>query len=89
MNISEQLDENIEELKKRFKDCQDVIQRKMIAAGMPIYVVYVDSMIDRELVEGEFLKNIMYSLDSMRIRRRPRRWRMPFWPYSQAIRRYF
>lgn len=29
------------------------------------YVVYVDSMIDRELVEGEFLKNIMYSLDSM------------------------
>ena len=65
MNISEQLDENIEELKKRFKDCQDVIQRKMIAAGMPIYVVYVDSMIDRELVEGEFLKNIMYSLDSM------------------------
>ena len=39
MNISEQLDENIEELKKRFKDCQDVIQRKMIAAGMPIYVV--------------------------------------------------
>ena len=62
MNISEQLDENIEELKKRFKDCQDVIQRKMIAAGMPIYVVYVDSMIDRELVEGEFLKNIMYSI---------------------------
>ena len=45
MNISEQLDENIEELKKRFKDCQDVIQRKMIAAGMPIYVVYVDSVL--------------------------------------------
>ena len=61
MNISEQLDENIEELKKRFKDCQDVIQRKMIAAGMPIYVVYVDSMIDRELVEGEFLKYYVQS----------------------------
>ena len=65
MNISGQLEDNIQELKKRFENCQDVIQRQMIATGLPIYVVYVDSMIDRELVEGEFLKNIMYSLDNM------------------------
>lgn len=65
MNISSQLEANIEELKKRFENCQDVIQRQMVATGLPIYVVYVDSMIDRELVEGEFLKNIMYSLEYM------------------------
>ena len=65
MNISDRLEDNIQELKKRFKNCQDVIQRQMIATGLPIYVVYVDSMIDRELVEGEFLKNIMYSLEYM------------------------
>ena len=65
MNISSQLEMNIEELKKRFENCQDVIQRRMIAAGLPVYVVYVDSMIDRELVEGEFLKNIMYGLEYM------------------------
>ena len=65
MNISSRLETNIEELKKRFENCQDVIQRQMVATGLPIYVVYVDSMIDRELVEGEFLKNIMYSLEYM------------------------
>ena len=48
MNISSQLEINIKELKKRFENCQDVIQRQMVATGLPIYVVYVDSMIDRD-----------------------------------------
>lgn len=65
MNISKKLDENIRELEKRFKDCNDVVKRRLVAAGLPIYVVYVDSMIDRDLIEGEFLKNLMYGIDRM------------------------
>ncbi|MDD3223022.1 MAG: spore germination protein [Clostridia bacterium] len=65
MKISEKLDENIKELGKWFENCEDIVKKKMMAAGLPIYIVYVDSMIDRDLVEGEFLKNIMYGLGEM------------------------
>lgn len=65
MKISKQLNANIKEVEKRFRDCNDVIHRPLVAAGLPIYVVYVDSFIDRQLVEGEFLKNMMYGVDRM------------------------
>lgn len=56
MKISKQLDVNIRELEKQFTDCSDIIHRPLVAAGRTVYVVYVDSLIDRDLVEGEFLK---------------------------------
>ena len=63
MKISKQLDVNIRELEKQFTDCSDIIHRPLVAAGRTVYVVYVDSLIDRDLVEGEFLKNMMYGVD--------------------------
>lgn len=65
MKISENLDKNIQELERRFKDCNDVVKRRLVAGGLPIYVIYIDSMIERELVEGEFLKNLMYGIGKM------------------------
>ena len=65
MRISEHLEDNIKELKKRFNNCDDIVQREMMVADLPMYIVYVDSMIDRELVEGDFLKNLMYGLEEI------------------------
>ena len=62
MKISKQLNVNIKELEKQFMNCNDIIHRPLIAAGLTIYVVYVDSLIDRNLVEAEFLRNMMYGV---------------------------
>ena len=62
MDISNVLEKNIQRLEKDLKDCADVVHRQMKIAGVGIYLVYVDSMIDRELVEGDFLRDLVYGL---------------------------
>lgn len=63
-HISSSLNENIEYLKKRFSQCQDVVQRKMYVGrnNYPIYIVYMDSMIDRDLVEGDILRSLTFQM---------------------------
>ena len=73
MAISMRLEENIERLDLRLKDCGDVVHHKLRLANVPVYVVYMDSMIDRELVEGDLFRNLMYGLHEI-----PERQRMEF-----------
>lgn len=67
MQVSSSLDENITYLKQRFDRCTDVVQKKMMLAksSYPVYVVYMDSMIDRDIVEGFILKSLMFQLDEI------------------------
>lgn len=62
MKISTHLEETVTELDRRFKDCGDVVRRELDISGRKVYVAYIDSMIDREMVEGEFLWDMMYKM---------------------------
>lgn len=63
-HISPVLEENIKYLEQRFADCADVVRRRLWVGAnhYPVYVLYMDSMINRDLVEGDILKNLMFSL---------------------------
>lgn len=63
--ISSQLDKTIQVLKERLKDCGDVVHRQLVIGNVRAYVVYMDSMIDRELIEGEFLRDMMYGIEQL------------------------
>ena len=65
MDISSQLEENVNRLEIVLKDCADVVHRRLSIAEVDAYLVYVDSMMDRELVEGDFLKDLMYGLEKI------------------------
>lgn len=65
MEISENLNQVIEELGQRFERCGDVVKRKLVIAGVEFYVVYMDSMIDRGMVEETVIKEMMYNLDTL------------------------
>ena len=65
MKFSGRLDENIREIKERFTDCGDIISRCLNVGEKRLFLVYVDSMIDRDLVEGEFIKNMMYGIEKI------------------------
>ena len=47
MKFSGRLDENIREIKERFTDCGDIISRCLNVGEKRLFLVYVDSMIDR------------------------------------------
>ncbi|ONI45740.1 hypothetical protein AN641_03430 [Candidatus Epulonipiscioides gigas] len=62
LSISENLEANIKNIEYLFKNCADVIKREVdIGAKMPlkIYAVYVDGLINRELIENVFLSRII------------------------------
>lgn len=65
MGISENLNQVIEELEQRFERCGDVVKRKLVIADVEFYVVYMDSMIDRGMVEETVIKEMMYNLDTL------------------------
>ena len=63
--VSCRLEKNIEYIEQCFDRCDDVIHRKLyIDQGKyPIYIVYIDSMIDRDLVEGDIIKTLIFSFE--------------------------
>lgn len=65
MLLSQKFDENIQKIGIYLKDCGDVVHRRMMIADVPVYVIYMDSMIDRELIEGEFLRDMMYGVKTL------------------------
>ncbi len=62
--ISKQLDINIEILKKLFQDAGDIVQKEFylrrIQGSVRIYVVYVDGLVDRTVIEDGILKPLLY-----------------------------
>ena len=65
MTFSGCLDADIQTIEKRFAGCADIVSRTVHVGESRLYLVYVDSMIDRDLVEGEFIKNMMYGVEKM------------------------
>lgn len=62
--ISAVLDKNIAHIEELFTDCADVVKRPMCIGKnhYPVYVVYMDTMINRDLVETDILKSLIYFL---------------------------
>jgi len=67
MNVFSKLQKNIDYIEQRFERCTDVVHKKMMIAGnsYPVYVVYMDSMIDRDIVEGFILKSLVFQLEKV------------------------
>ncbi len=70
MSISMRLEENIQYLDGVLENCGDVVRHMLMIANVPVYVIYMDSMIDRELIEGDFLRNLMYGIQQLPIEHR-------------------
>jgi len=67
VKIDISLEKNIAYLEAVLSDSTDIIKRSLWVGDNKywIYMVYMDSMIDRMLVEGKILKNLMYDLKTV------------------------
>jgi spore germination protein len=66
--FSKKLDENIDTLCALFDNCADVVKRKLSVGNtnkVDIYVIYIDNMIDKELLEMNTLQQIFRDLEEM------------------------
>ncbi|MGN0204396.1 MAG: spore germination protein [Coprococcus sp.] len=61
------LDKNILWITSIFEGCDDAVMRKIIMGPqkLGIYVIYMDSMYDRDLVDGVLLKNLLFDVDGI------------------------
>lgn len=62
IELSEKLDVNIKNVEMLFKNCMDVVKREVdIGKEVPfkVYGVYIDGMINREILENFFLSKII------------------------------
>lgn len=60
--LEESLDKNIKSIEYLFKNCMDVVKREVnIGTAKPIriYGVYIDGMVNREIIENFFLSRII------------------------------
>lgn len=65
MLISRHLNQTLQKLKIDLDQCGDVVWRKMHIGGVDACLLYMDSMIDRELIEGDFLRDLMYGVQQL------------------------
>lgn len=58
------LDENIAYIEKRFEGCADAVMRRLWMGDekLEIYVIYMDSMYDRDFVDGVLLKSLLFDV---------------------------
>lgn len=63
-SISPVLSETMKRVQADFTDCADVVMKELYVGKnhYPIYMVYMDSMIARDLVETDILKMLMFSM---------------------------
>lgn len=67
--VSPNLKENIDYISKCFERCADVVQKQIFInhGQYPIYVVYMDSMIDSDLVENNILKTLVFYFEKNQV----------------------
>ena len=65
--ISQNLDDNIAHIEGRFEGCADAVMRRLFVGDerLGIYVVYMDSMYDRDFVDGVLLKNLLFDVSQL------------------------
>ena len=61
------LDENIAYIEKRFEGCADAVMRRLWMGDekLEIYVIYMDSMYDRDFVDGVLLKSLLFDVSRL------------------------
>ena len=61
------LDENIAYIEGRFEGCADAVMRRLLVGDgrLGIFVVYMDSMYDRDFVDGVLLKNLLFDVSQL------------------------
>ena len=64
VEISKNLDDNIKYIEGRFEGCADAVMRRLWVGDerLGILVVYMDSMYDRDFVDGVLLKNLLFDV---------------------------
>ncbi|HIQ98814.1 MAG TPA: spore germination protein [Candidatus Scybalocola faecavium] len=64
LKIFTDLEKNITLMEKLYADCADVVKRRMAVGEnhFPVYIIYMDTMINRDLVETDIFKSLIYSL---------------------------
>ncbi len=66
IKVSTNLDENIKFLEEKFKDCGDIVKRKIPIGkdlSMGMFVIYIDMLIDRGLLEEQVLRSLMLTIN--------------------------
>ncbi len=68
MKIYKNLNENINYLQTTFKDCGDIVERKLNIgenADIAIYTIYIDMLVDRRIIEDNILSPLMYRIKQL------------------------
>ena len=75
------LDENIAYIEKRFEGCADAVMRRLWMGDekLEIYVIYMDSMYDRDFVDGVLLKSLCLMYRGCRSVMRDRQFLINIW----------
>lgn len=66
--FSKSLDENIDTLSVLFENCADIVKRKISVGGdnkTDIFIIYIDNMIDKEILEMNTLLQLFRDLKDM------------------------
>ncbi|BCN28812.1 spore germination protein [Anaeromicropila herbilytica] len=66
--ISTNLKENIDILEALFVECSDVIKRTLVIGNynkVQIYMIYIDGMVNKELLEEDTIKNLIFKMDDL------------------------
>lgn len=69
--ISLNLDENIAFFKNKFKDCSDIIYRNLQISDTQVYVIYIDGLIDKNLLMEQVLEKLLFCRDVINIKESP------------------
>ncbi len=67
-SLTKNLDDNINTLEALFKDCADCVKRRLTIGGsnlVDIYLIYVDNMINKDLLEEATLRYLIYKMEEM------------------------
>lgn len=66
--LAKEINENIRTLNELFADSADIVKRRLTIGGInkvDIYIVYIDNMIDKLLIEEGILRYLIYNMDQM------------------------
>ena len=60
--IETELEINIRYIESRFEGCADAVMRRILVGDekLGMYVVYMDSMYDRDFIDGVVLKSLLF-----------------------------
>ena len=70
IKIQTELETNIRYIESRFEGCADAVMRRILVGDekLGLYVVYMDSMYDRDFIDGVVLKSLLFDRIQLQIK---------------------